>query len=52
MINEEIRNMKREIEEFIETYEGTAIGYSIKNKYENSCDNLNVLEDILEEIKG
>ena len=51
MIDEEIKDIKREIEEFIDAYEGTAIGYSIKNKYENSCDNLNVLEDILEEIR-
>lgn len=52
MIYEEIKEMKREIEEFIEAYEGTAIGYSIKNKYENSWDNVNTLEDILEEIRG
>ena len=52
MIYEEIKEMKREIEEFIEAYEGTAIGYSIKNKYENSMDNFNVLEDIIEEIRN
>ena len=51
MIDEEVRDMKREIEEFIESYEGTAIGYSIKNKYENSGDTFDMLNEILEDIR-
>lgn len=31
-------DLREEIERFINEYEGTAIGYSVKNMYENGTD--------------
>lgn len=41
---------KRQIERFMDEYEGTAIGESIKRKYENSTEES--IEDIYHEIEG
>jgi len=35
---ESIMYLREEIERFIREYEGTAIGYSVKNMYENGTD--------------
>lgn len=42
--------MIAEIQSFINQYDGTAIGYSIKNKLDNADNNEDCIEAIYEEI--
>lgn len=47
-MSDETEEMRRKIERFIGAYEGTAIGQSIKNMYENAPDDEDALKDICE----
>lgn len=44
--------MIREIQNFIDQFDGTAIGYRIKNMLDNAEDNEDCIEEIYEEIEN
>ena len=44
----DISDMQFEIEQFIEQYDGTAIGYSVKNRYENCDGSVEAFKEIIE----
>ncbi|MBP0959984.1 MAG: hypothetical protein J5992_07650 [Oscillospiraceae bacterium] len=44
--------MIREIQKFIDQFDGTAIGYRIKNMLDNAADNEDCIEEIYEEIEN